>query len=338
MNIMKTKSIIHILSVLLAIPLTGMLARAESITIDVLETFDYPAGTGTLTEPQKINSHNKIAGIFIDPSGVRAGFTRDADGTFSEPIVEPNDTGNDTEGRGINDSGTVCGDFIGSDGLFHGFFLSDGVFTEYDVPGAAGGTQVLGIADSGDFSGATVPSNSGIFQAFLNLGGNVIGVNIRDAANFSGAYGINGVGQFVGYYTDAAGINHGFFSGNSGKLRFPVDPQGSTGTILFGLNDRGWLVGRFSDSSGVTHGVLLVSGNKAFVFDFPGSTFTSLNGINQRNFVCGRYVDAAGIEHGILVRARQTATDEAGLPVLPPRSTVRPAAPSPVLPVKVPAS
>ena len=62
---MKTKSIIHVLSVLLAIPLTGMLARAESITIDVLETFDYPAGTGTLTEPQKINSHNEIAGIFI---------------------------------------------------------------------------------------------------------------------------------------------------------------------------------------------------------------------------------------------------------------------------------
>ena len=335
---MKTKSIIHILSVLLAIPLTGMLARAESITIDVLETFDYPAGTGTLTEPQKINSHNEIAGIFIDPSGVRAGFTRDADGTFSEPIVEPNDTGNYTEGRGINDSGTVCGDFIGSDGLFHGFFLSDGVFTEYDVPGAAGGTQVLGIADVGDFAGTTVPSNSGIFQAFLSIGGNVVPVNIRDAVNFSGAYQINGLSQFVGYYTDGAGTNHGFFSGNSGKLRFPIDPQGSTGTILFGLNDRGWFVGRFSDSSGVTHAALFVSANKVFVFDFPGSTFTSFNGINQKNYICGRYVDAAGIEHGILVRARQTAADEVDLPVLPLGPTVRPAAPSPVLPVKVPAS
>ena len=335
---MKTKSIIHILAVSLAIPLTGMLARAQSITIDVLETFDYPAGTGTLTEPQKINSHNEIVGIFIDSSGVRAGFTRDADGTFSAPIVEPNDTGNYTEGRGINDSGTVCGDYIGSDGLFHGFFLSDGVFTEYDVPGAVGGTQVFGIADNGDFAGDTVPDNSGIFQGFLSIGGNVIGVDIRDAALFSGAYQINGLSQFVGYYTDGAGINHGFFSGNSGKLRFPVDPQGSTGTILFGLNDRGWFVGRFSDNSGVTHGVLFVGGNKAFVFDFPGSSFTSLNGINQRNYICGRYVDATGIEHGILVRARQTTGDERGLPAIPLGSAFRPTGPSSVLPVKVPAS
>jgi hypothetical protein len=335
---MKTNSIIQIFSVLLGLLLTGMLARAESITFDVLETFDYPAGTGTLTEPQKINSHNEIVGIFIDPTGVRAGFTRDADGTFSAPIVEPNDTANYTEGRGINDSGTVCGDYLGSDGLFHGFFLSDGVFTEYDVPGATGGTQVFGITEAGDFSGDTVHGNNGIFQGFRNVGGNVIPLKIRAADLFSGVYGINGAGQFTGYYTDSAGINHGFFLGNSGKLRFPVDPQGSTGTILFGLNDRGWFVGRFSDSSGVTHGVLFVSGNKAFVFDFPGSTFTSLNGINQRNYVCGRYVDAAGIEHGLLVRARLTAAGEAGLPVLPLGSAVKPADPQPLAPAKAPAS
>ncbi len=335
---MKTRSIIQALSVLLAMPLTGMLARAESITIDVLETFDYPAGAGTLTEPQKITSHNEIVGIFIDPSGVRAGFTRDADGTFSAPIIEPNDAGNYTEGRGINDSGTICGDFIGSDGFFHGFFLSDGVFTEYDVPGAVGGTQVFGIAENGDFSGDTVPNNSGIFQGFRSVGGNVIPLKIGAAALFSGVYGINGLGQFTGYYTDSTGINHGFFLGNSGKLRFPVDPQGSTGTIIFGLNDRDWYVGRFSDNSGVTHGVLFVSGNKAFAFDFPGSTFTSFNGINQRNYICGRYLDAAGVEHGLLIRARQTTGNEAGLPLLPLGSAVRPAAPVPLLPANVPAS
>jgi len=334
---MKTKTVINILSVLLAIPLTGMLARAESITIDVLETFDYPAGTGTLTEPQKLTSHNEIVGIFVDPTGVRAGFTRDADGTFSAPIIEPNDTGNYTEGRGINDAGTVCGDFIGSDGLFHGFFLSDGVFTEYDVPDS-GGTQVLGIANNADFSGATVPGGTGVFKSFLNIGGSIVPVVIGDAVSFSGAYQLNGLNQFVGYYTDAATVNHGFFSGNSGKLRFPVDPQGSTGTILFGLNDRGWFVGRFSDSSGVTHAVLFVSGNKAFAFDFPGSSFTSFNGINQRNYICGRYVDDAGIEHGILVHARQTTGDERGLPAIPLGSAFRPAVPSSVLPVKVPAS
>jgi len=108
----------------------------------------------------------------------------------------------------------------------------------------------------------------------------------------------------VGYYIDSSGILHGYFRDTNGALHFPIDPAGSTGTVLFGLNDSNWVVGRYADSSGVTHGLFFVPPNKFFTFDYPGSTFTSLNGINAAGFICGRYTDASGIDHGILARVR----------------------------------
>ncbi len=83
------------------------------------------------------------------------GFVRFSDGSFSAPIVDPNDTVGFTEGRGINNSRTVAGDYVSSDGNLHGFFLSGGTFTEYDVPGAVQ-TNLLGINNPGDFTGGFV--------------------------------------------------------------------------------------------------------------------------------------------------------------------------------------
>jgi hypothetical protein len=146
MSIMKPKQIfISILAVLFVFPLMGTFAQQapNSVSIRVITTFDYP-GTGNLTQPQKINDRGDIVGIYLDSSLVQRGFVRFNNGSFSAPIVEPNDTGNVTQGRGINNSGTVCGDYIGSDSVDHGFFLSGGTFTEYNVPGAIG-TVVLGI-------------------------------------------------------------------------------------------------------------------------------------------------------------------------------------------------
>src|SRR5437016_12149376 len=145
-SIMKPKQIvISILAVLFVFPLIGTFAQQapNSGSIEVITTFDYP-GTGNLTLPQKINERGDIVGEFIDSNGVTRAFVRFSDGSFSSPIVDPNDTVGFTEGRGINNSRTVCGDYATSDGNLHGFFLSGGTFTEYDVPGAVF-TAVLGI-------------------------------------------------------------------------------------------------------------------------------------------------------------------------------------------------
>src|SRR4029453_18892743 len=303
-SIMKPKQIFNsILAVLFVFPLMGTFAQqaSSSGSIEVIMTFDYP-GAGNLTLPQKINERGDVVGEFIDSSGVTRGFVRFSDGSFSDPIVDPNDTVGFTEGRGINNSRTVCGDYLSSDGNSHGFFLSGGTFTEYDVPGAPS-TSVLGINDPGDFTGAFDPDGSGIFQGFISVGGTITSFSVPGALSTL-AYEINNSKQLVvGYYIDSSGIVHGYPRDATGTLHFPIDPPGSVATVLFGLNDRNWVVGRYGDSSGATHGLFFVPPSIFITFDYPGSTFTSLNGINDRGLICGRYVDASGIAHGIIARA-----------------------------------
>jgi hypothetical protein len=312
-NIMKPKQIfISILAVLFVFPLMGTFAQqaANSGSIEVITTFDYP-GTGNLTLPQKINERGDIVGEFIDSIGVTRGFIRFSNGSFSAPIVDPNDTVGFTEGRGINNPRTVCGDYVGSDGNSHGFFLSGGTFTEYDVPGALS-TAVLGINDPADFAGTFDPG-SGILQAFISVGGTLTSFSVP-AAISTLAYEINNSKQLtVGYYIDSSGILHGYYRDANGTLHFPIDPSGSVGTVLFGDNNRNWVVGRYADSSGVTHGLFFVPPDNFFTFDYPGSAFTSLNGISSQGNICGRYVDASGIAHGFIARASGTPpTNAAG--------------------------
>src|SRR5262249_36425812 len=182
LNIMKLKQIsISILAVLFVFPLIGTFAQqaAKSGSIEVITTFDYP-GTGNQTLPQKINERGDIVGEFIDSSGVVRGFVRFSDGSFSDPIVDPNDTVGFTEGRGINNSRTVVGDYGTSDGNSHGFFLSGGTFTEFDVPGAIS-TTVLGINNPGDFTGTFTDSN-GNNPAFVSVGKTLTSFSVPGAA------------------------------------------------------------------------------------------------------------------------------------------------------------
>src|SRR5262249_33880667 len=159
------------------------------------------------------------------------------------------------------------------DGNSHGFFLSGGTFTGYDVPGALN-TAVLGINDPGDFVG-TFSDDDVLGQAFVSIGGTLTSFSIP-AATTTLAYQINNSKQLVvGYYVDVSGILHGYYRDSAGTLHFPIDPSGSVGTVLFGDNNKNWVVGRYADSSGVTHGIFFVPPNHFFIFDFPGSTFTS---------------------------------------------------------------
>src|SRR6476619_4256541 len=331
-RIMKPKQIIiSILAVLFVFPLMGTFAQqaASSGSIEVITTFDYP-GAGNLTLPQKINERGDVVGEFIDSSGVTRGFVRFSDGSFSDPIVDPNDTVGFTEGRGINNSRTVAGDYVISDGTLHSFFLSGATFTEYDVPGAVQ-TNLLSINDAASFTGGFDPDGSGVFQGFVSVGGTLMSFSVP-AALSTFAYETNNSNQLVvGYFIDSSGILHGYYRDANGALHFPIDPSGSVATVLFGLNDRNWVVGRYADSSGVTHGLFFVPPDNFFTFDFPGSTFTSLNGISSQGFICGRYVDASGT-HGFLARVRGTPpTKEAGteMKAFDSRSLVTPLNPSP---------
>src|SRR6266404_5314770 len=223
MSIMKPKQIfISILAVLFVFPLMGTFAQqaANSGSIEVITTFDYP-GTGNQTLPQKINERGDIVGEFIDSNGVTRGFVRFSDGSFSAPIVDPNDTVGFTEGRGINNSRTVAGDHVISDGTLHSFFLSGGTFTEYDVPGTVQ-TNLLSINDVTDFTGGFDPDGSGIFQAFVSMDGTLTSFSVPGAAG-TFAYEINNSEELVvGYFIDGSAILHGYYRDASGALHFPI--------------------------------------------------------------------------------------------------------------------
>src|SRR5207248_6604717 len=167
-SIMKPKQIIiSILAVLFAFPLMGTFAQQapNSGSIEVITTFDYP-GIGNLTLPQKINERGDIVGEFIDSNAVTRGFVRFSDGSFSEPIVDPNDTVGFTEGRGINNSRTIAGDYAASDGTIQSFLLSGSHFRVYAVPGGLQ-TNLLSINEPGELTGG-FDDGSGVFQGFVD--------------------------------------------------------------------------------------------------------------------------------------------------------------------------
>ena len=309
---MKPKQIfISILPVLFVFPLMGTFAQQapDQVSIRVITTFDYP-GPGNLTLPQKINEKGDIVGEYIDSNAVTRGFVRFSDGSFSAPIVDPNDTVGLTEGRGINNSRTIVGDYAASDGNFHGFFLSGSAFTEYDIAGATS-TLVHSINDAADFAGAfSLTGPNGIHQGFVSIGGTITSFRVPGALQTFAYERNNSTQLVVGYYIDGSGIVHGYYRDASGALHFPIDPSGSTATILFGLNDKNWVVGRYADASGVTHGLFFVPPDNFFTFDYPGSTFTSFGGINDQGNICGRFVDASGIAHGLIARVTGTPPTE----------------------------
>jgi hypothetical protein len=303
-----------------ALAVTGALAQSPesplAFSFQLVTTFDYP-GTGNQTRPQKINSTGDIAGLFVDTSGASFGFTRRSNGVFSPPIADPNATSNFTEGRGINDSRLVCGDYTDSAGAFEGFFFSHGTFTNYVVPDSTT-TIVLGINNAGDFCGSVIPTG-GIQEGFLSIGGNVTEFTVPNATATL-AYQLNTRNTSCGYYIDGTdGLTHGYYRDPDGTLHSPIDPVGSTGTILFGNNDTNLIVGRYSDSAGATHAILFKPPNRFLQYDFPGATFTSFNGINGANTIVGRYTDpSTAIDHGIIVQLVRSAAGGVVLPLAPP--------------------
>jgi hypothetical protein len=302
-----------------ALAVTAALAEApDAFSIQLVSTFDYP-GTGNQTRPQKINSTGDVAGSFAESVGVSRCFIRFSNGSFSRPIADPNATTNFTEGRGISDSRVVCGDYTDSAGAFEGFFFSHNTFTNYDIEPTF--TIVLGINNAGDFSGSVIPS-SGIQSGFLSIGGNVTEFTVPNATATL-AYQLNTTNTSCGYYIDGTdGLTHGYYRDPNGTIHSPIDPAGSTGTIVFGNNDGNFIVGRYADAAVLTHGFLFLPSRGSFViYDFPGATFTSLNGINKRNTICGRYTDPnTGIDHGIIAQVVRSSDS----PVVPLASDSEP--------------
>jgi probable HAF family extracellular repeat protein len=103
------------------------------------------------------------------------------------------------------------------------------------------------------------------------------------------AYGINGLGQIVGYYQDNNGMQHGFVRNGENYTTF--DPPDSDGTIPYDINDSGSIVGIYY-APGTYQLGFLCSGGGYTTIDPAGSNNTQVNGINSMGHVVGSYRDA----------------------------------------------
>lgn len=153
-----------------------------------------------------------------------------------------------TRGGDINHAATIVGYFNDINSAVHGYILSGGAFTQYDVPGSAG-TQIQGINDDGSMVGRYDFPLVGIANAhgFILSGGSLTTFDVPGSASTS-AKGINLAGDVVGRTIDAAGVGHGFL--RRGGQFTSIDYPGATSTQCWRINNNGQIVGDYQDAAG----------------------------------------------------------------------------------------
>lgn len=299
---MKSKYFALIIA-LLAVPWFVPVAQGGSgYKIELLTTFDYPDSNVIFTIPLGINGAGDIAGYTLDANRVYRGFVRYADGAFSAPIIAPNEN-NFTVATGITNSGTICGYYKDASGLKHGFILSEGTFTQFDVPNATQ-TQLTGINDAGDLIGAYYSGSTP--TVFVYIDGVVRNVVIEDPHNTTGIFpgGINNADEFVGsYYAPNFLPTYGFVGLAPKRVIDHIVAPHATQTYLNGLNDNGIAVGSLSiENNGHGQGLLLQFPH-SYTYYVQRAILTVFTGINNNGLICGHYKDNIPHIHGIILQA-----------------------------------
>jgi PEP-CTERM motif len=177
-----------------------------------------------------INDHGLIAGQYTTSADTSPGFV--LNGTTVTTINAPSGP-NLVNAQGINNNGLVVGFYFGTDGNDHGFkfnlssavnnvgtgtAIADPVIPT--VPGEPGATfvfsQILGINDKGiavGYYGDSTNSQHG-FLYNVNTGTYTFlddpNERFSNGVEVTQITGINNSGEITGFYTDAAGVAHGF--------------------------------------------------------------------------------------------------------------------------------
>jgi uncharacterized membrane protein len=123
-------------------------------------------------------------------------------------------------------------------------------------------------------------------------------------------FNINDIGQQVGEFQDALGIQHGYVTDERGVLT-AIDFPGATATAAEGINNHGDIVGIYFDGAGVIHGFLQQNGVLTSI-DFPGAILTFPIEINDGGQIVGEYRSADRGIHGFLLDNGQFSTIDHG--------------------------
>ena len=213
-----------------------------------------------------INDLGNIVGQYNSPAGATPGFfvANNAAANFVE--IDAPSGPNTVNAQGVNDHGLAIGFYAGNDGQVHGFQANianatNGQLTGTsiadptipNVPGEPGATfvfsQLLGINDGGlvaGYYGDSTTSQHGFL--YNTMTGQYMFLDDPSEAFNNGVEvtqitGINNAGGITGFYSDAAGVFHGFVACPAGSactgqsaVPEPVTPLlAGLGLVLVGL-------------------------------------------------------------------------------------------------------
>jgi hypothetical protein len=214
---------------------------------------------------------------------------------------------------GINNSGTIAG-YFGSGANLHpnkGYTTVPPYtsFTNENFTGSVQ-TQVTGLNNTGTTVGFWSDSNVGGGMdnnfGFVNVGGTFTNVNNPATSTtppvFNQLLGVNDSNIAVGFYTDAAGVTHGYtYTISTKTFSANIDDPHATGgnTTAAAINNSGLIVGFYTDAAGNFHGFIDIGGSFT-TLDAPGAMDTNLLGLNNLGEAVGFDVDGAGAMHGII--------------------------------------
>jgi hypothetical protein len=275
---------------------------------------DMPAG-GTMQGAMAVGAMDS-SGTWTQPTSYRFRTVDDtADTTFNQLL-------------GINDSGVIAG-YFGSGAAGHpnqGYTVHHraATFVDENVPHSVQ-TQVTGINGRGVTVGFWSSMNTASMQndntGFYHADGEFHSVAFPTRHNatppVNQLLGVNDHGVAVGFYTDAAGNNHGYTFDTGHGTFHTVSVTGSTSTTAAAIDNGGDIAGFETTAGGVTEGFLLTGGRLTHLM-YPGSSMTQALGVNNHREVVGDYQTGTGATaqtHGFTWTAKggfRTADDPNG--------------------------
>lgn len=214
---------------------------------------------------------------------------------------------------GINRRGVIAG-YFGSGTAGHpnqGYTLTprygQNDYQNENFPGAVQ-TQVTGLNDRGVTVGfwSSMNNTNQINDnfGFWARGGHFHTVRFPTTSNatppVNQLLGVNDHDRAVGFYTDAAGNNHGYTYGLRSHRFVVVTVPGATSVTAAAINNSGDVAGFFTDAAGTTVGFFKDDG---VITDLavPGASMTQPFGVNDHDEVVGAYqvgTGAAAATHG----------------------------------------
>jgi hypothetical protein len=212
-----------------------------------------------------------------------------------------------TQALGINNASTIVG--YGNATIFNGFQLVlppvAANFTRQNVPGADGGTQVVGISGGNTTVGFSI--TGGVTNGFAQNAGVFTTVD-KPGTAFNQVLGINKSGTVAAGYssTDPAGatLQKAFTVSGGPSFTTPTFtdinallPPTNFNSQATGVNDAGSVVGFYLPTATTSVGFLDQNGVITTLDPF-NSAFTQALGINSNGEIVGFEVDGAGFQHG----------------------------------------